>query len=1154
MPKRTDISTILIIGAGPIVIGQACEFDYSGTQAVKALKEEGYRVVLVNSNPATIMTDPELADATYIEPITPEIVAKIIEKERHVIPGGFALLPTMGGQTALNCALSLRRQGTLEKFDVEMIGATADAIDKAEDRQLFREAMTRIGLETPKSRLANASALKKQFRDKYLAEREKLTGEALAEYERQWVLGENERRKRYQEAALGEAMMAMSEIGLPAIIRPSFTMGGTGGGIAYNKEEYLDIIERGLDASPTNEVLIEESVLGWKEYEMEVVRDRNDNCIIVCSIENLDPMGVHTGDSITVAPALTLTDKEYQIMRNASLAVLREIGVETGGSNVQFAIDPATGRMIVIEMNPRVSRSSALASKATGFPIAKVAAKLAIGYTLDEIANDITGGATPASFEPTIDYVVTKVPRFAFEKFPGASSTLTTSMKSVGEVMAIGRTFQESLQKALRGLETGLTGLDEIEIEGLGKGDDKNAIRAALGTPTPNRLLQVAQAMRLGWSNEDIFASCKIDPWFLAELRGIVEMEDRVRASGLPQHAYGMRSLKAMGFSDARLAVLADSTEDEVKRLRQSLDVRPVYKRIDTCAAEFASPTAYMYSSYEAPFAGTPADESAPSDRKKVVILGGGPNRIGQGIEFDYCCCHACFALSDAGFETIMVNCNPETVSTDYDTADRLYFEPLTAEDVLEIIDKERTNGTLHGVIVQFGGQTPLKLARALEAADVPILGTSPDAIDLAEDRDRFKRVLDKLRLKQPRNGIAYSVEQARLVAADLGYPLVVRPSYVLGGRAMQIIRDDTQLGDYLLETLPELVPGDIKARYPNDKTGQINTVLGKNPLLFDRYLSDATEVDVDCLSDGKDTFTVGIMEHIEEAGIHSGDSACSLPPHSLDAATITELKRQTRELALGLDVVGLMNVQYAIKDGDIYVLEVNPRASRTVPFVAKVIGTPVAKIAARIMSGEQLSSFGLKPRALQHIGVKESVFPFARFPGVDTVLGPEMRSTGEVMGIDSSFAIAFAKSQIGGGTRVPRKGTVFVSVREEDKLRILEAVRLLSSLGFKIIATSGTQRFLADHGVPAEKINKVLEGRPHIVDAITNGDVQLVFNTTEGPQALADSRSLRRAALLHKVPYYTTLSGAVAAAQGIRAYLGGDLKVRTLQSYFSEA
>ncbi|HWV97999.1 MAG TPA: carbamoyl-phosphate synthase large subunit, partial [Xanthobacteraceae bacterium] len=834
-----------------------------------------------------------------------------------------------------------------------------------------------------------------------------------------------------------------------------------------------------------------------------------------------------------------------------SLAVLREIGVETGGSNVQFGVNPADGRMVVIEMNPRVSRSSALASKATGFPIAKVAAKLAVGYTLDEIANDITGGATPASFEPTIDYVVTKVPRFAFEKFPGASTTLTTSMKSVGEVMAIGRTFQESLQKALRGLETGLTGLDEIEIEGLGKGDDKNAIRAALGTPTPNRILQVAQAMRLGWSNEDIFASCKIDPWFLAELRGIVEMENRIQANGLPQHAFGMRTLKSMGFSDARLAVLANTTEAEVKQLRQSLGVRPVYKRIDTCAAEFASPTAYMYSTYESPFAGAPADESAPSDRKKVVILGGGPNRIGQGIEFDYCCCHACFALSDAGFETIMVNCNPETVSTDYDTADRLYFEPLTAEDVLEIIDTERQNGTLHGVIVQFGGQTPLKLARALEAADVPILGTSPDAIDLAEDRDRFKRVLDRLRLTQPKNGIAYSVEQARLVAADLGYPLVVRPSYVLGGRAMQIIREDSQLGDYLLETLPELVPADIKGRYPNDKTGQINTVLGKNPLLFDRYLSDAIEIDVDCLSDGKDTFVVGIMEHIEEAGIHSGDSACSLPPHSLSATTIAELERQTRELALGLDVVGLMNVQYALKDGQIYVLEVNPRASRTVPFVAKVIGRPVAKIAARIMAGEKLADFALKPQQLNHVGVKESVFPFARFPGVDTVLGPEMRSTGEVMGLDRNFEVAFAKSQLGGGTRVPRGGTVFVSVREEDKTRILDSVRLLSSLGFRVIATSGTQRFLSDNGVPAEKINKVLEGRPHIVDAITNGEVQLVFNTTEGPQALADSRSLRRAALLHKVPYYTTLSGAVAAAQGIRAYLGGDLEVRTLQSYF---
>lgn len=1107
MPKRTDISTILIIGAGPIVIGQACEFDYSGTQACKALKEEGYRIVLVNSNPATIMTDPELADATYIEPITPEIVAKIIEKERNVIPGGFALLPTMGGQTALNCALSLRKQGTLDKFDVQMIGATADAIDKAEDRERFREAMTKIGLETPKSR---------------------------------------------QVKTLADALKTMDEIGLPVIIRPSFTMGGLGGGIAYTKAELIEIVERGIDASPTNEVLIEESVLGWKEFEMEVVRDKKDNCIIICSIENVDPMGVHTGDSITVAPALTLTDKEYQVMRDASIAVLREIGVETGGSNVQFAVNPIDGRLIVIEMNPRVSRSSALASKATGFPIAKVAAKLAVGYTLDEIANDITGGATPASFEPTIDYVVTKIPRFAFEKFPGASPVLTTSMKSVGEVMAIGRTFQESLQKALRGLETGLTGLDEIEIEGLGRGDDRNAIRAALGTPTPNRLLQVAQAMRLGWSDDEIYASCRIDKWFLAQIRGIVETETKIRNDGLPTTAGPMRRLKAMGFSDARLAGLTGSHEADVKAARRALDVRPVFKRIDTCAAEFASPTAYMYSTYETPFAGTAADESAPSDKKKVVILGGGPNRIGQGIEFDYCCCHACFALTEAGFETIMVNCNPETVSTDYDTADRLYFEPLTAEDVLEIIDTEKSNGTLHGVIVQFGGQTPLKLARALEEAKVPILGTSPDAIDLAEDRDRFKRVLDKLQLKQPKNGIAYSVEQARLVAADLGFPLVVRPSYVLGGRAMQIIREEGQLGDYLLGTLPELVPGDVKARYPNDKTGQINTVLGKNPLLFDRYLSDAIEVDVDCLADGKDTFIAGIMEHIEEAGIHSGDSACSLPPHSLANGVIAELERQTRELALGLEVVGLMNVQYAIKDDDIYVLEVNPRASRTVPFVAKVIGIPVAKIAARVMAGEKLKDFKLKPTKLKHVGVKEAVFPFARFPGVDTVLGPEMRSTGEVMGLDKSFEVAFAKSQLGGGTRVPRKGSVFVSVRDEDKERIVEAVRELAEIGFKVIATSGTQRYLSEHQVPTEKVNKVLEGRPHIVDAITNGEVQLVFNTTEGPQALADSRSLRRAALLHKVPYYTTLSGAVAAAQGIRAYLGGDLEVRTLQSYFS--
>jgi carbamoyl-phosphate synthase large subunit len=1112
MPKRTDISSILIIGAGPIVIGQACEFDYSGTQACKALKAEGYRIVLVNSNPATIMTDPDLADATYVEPITPEIVAKIVEKERYVLPGGFALLPTMGGQTALNTALSLRRMGVLEKFDVEMIGATADAIDKAEDRERFREAMQRIGLETPRSR---------------------------------------------QVKTLPDALKALDDIGLPAIIRPSFTLGGTGGGIAYNKAEFIEIVEGGIDASPTNEVLIEESILGWKEFEMEVVRDKNDNCIIICSIENLDPMGVHTGDSITIAPALTLTDKEYQMMRDASIAVLREIGVETGGSNVQFAVNPADGRLVIIEMNPRVSRSSALASKATGFPIAKVAARLAVGYTLDEIANDITGGATPASFEPTIDYVVTKIPRFAFEKFPGADPVLTTSMKSVGEAMAIGRTFQESLQKALRSLETGLTGLDEVVIEGLGQGDDRNAIRAALGTPTPDRLLQVAQAMRLGMSDEVIHAACKIDPWFLAEIRGIVDTESEIKAKGLPAGPGTFRRLKAMGFSDARLAVLTGHTEADVTAARRALGVRPVFKRIDTCAAEFASPTAYMYSTYATPFAGRPADEAAPSDKKKVVILGGGPNRIGQGIEFDYCCCHAAFALRDAGYETIMVNCNPETVSTDYDTSDRLYFEPLTAEDVLEIIATERASGTLHGVIVQFGGQTPLKLAEALERANIPILGTSPDAIDLAEDRNRFKHLLDKLGLKQPRNGIAYSVEQARLVAADLGYPIVVRPSYVLGGRAMQIIREEEALGDYLLGTLPELVPHDVKARYPNDKTGQINTVLGKNPLLFDRYLSDAVEVDVDCIADGKDTFIAGIMEHIEEAGIHSGDSACSLPPHNLKPATIAALNSQTRQLALALKVGGLMNVQYAIKDGDIYVLEVNPRASRTVPFVAKVIGLPVAKIAARIMAGESLASFALipgrfEPGAATHTGVKEAVFPFARFgEKVDTVLGPEMKSTGEVLGLDRSFEIAFVKSQLGGGARLPRKGTVFVSVRDEDKVRVLEAIRTLTSLGFKVIATSGTQRFLNENGLPADRILKASEGRPNIVDAIKNGRVQLVFNTTEGAQALADSKSLRRAALLHKVPYYTTLSGAVAAAQGIKAYLGGDLEVRALQSYF---
>ncbi len=1096
MPKRTDIKSILIIGAGPIVIGQACEFDYSGTQACKALKAEGYRVILVNSNPATIMTDPDLADATYVEPITPEIVAKIVEKERPD-----AVLPTMGGQTALNCALSLKKMGVLDKYNVKMIGATAEAIDKAEDRELFRDAMTKIGLPTPRSR---------------------------------------------QIKTLAQALDALTEIGLPAIIRPSFTLGGTGGGIAYNKDEFIDIVEGGIDASPTNEVLIEESVLGWKEFEMEVVRDKKDNCIIICSIENVDPMGVHTGDSITVAPALTLTDKEYQIMRDASIAVLREIGVETGGSNVQFAVNPADGRLVVIEMNPRVSRSSALASKATGFPIAKVAAKLAVGYTLDEIANDITGGATPASFEPTIDYVVTKIPRFAFEKFPGAKPVLTTSMKSVGEAMAIGRTFQESLQKALRSLETGLTGLDEMAIEGFDADkdiddvDNRNAIRSALGTPTPDRLLKLAQAMRLGYSDELIFDACRIDPWFIAQIRAIIDIEGQIAKKGLPSTAPTMRRLKAMGFSDARLGKLTGAKADEVTKKRHALGVRPVFKRIDTCAAEFAAPTAYMYSTYEAPFAGAPANEARPSDRKKVAILGGGPNRIGQGIEFDYCCCHAAFALREAGYETIMVNCNPETVSTDYDTSDRLYFEPLTAEDVLEIMDCERTNGTLHGVIVQFGGQTPLKLADALEKAKVPILGTSPDAIDLAEDRDRFKQLLNKLKLTQPENGIAASPSQARNVAEQIGYPVVIRPSYVLGGRAMEIVRDSAQLERYLARLTSDL-----------DRPSEL-VVSKKSPLLIDRYLSDATEVDVDCLADGNDTYIAGIMEHIEEAGIHSGDSACALPPFSLSKKMIAELERQTRGLALALKVGGLMNVQYAIKDGEIYVLEVNPRASRTVPFVAKVIGLPVAKIAARVMAGESLASFKLKPPRFEHKAVKEAVFPFARFPGVDTVLGPEMKSTGEVMGLDREHHIAFVKSQLGGGSRLPKKGTVFVSVRDADKPRVLDSVKLLASLGFKVMATSGNQRFLTEHGVEATRVNKAQEGRPSVVDAIKNGEVQLVFNTTEGATALADSVSLRREALLHKVPYYTTLSGAVAAAQGIKAYLGGDLEVRALQSYFS--
>ncbi len=1137
MPKRTDIKSILIIGAGPIVIGQACEFDYSGTQACKALKEEGYRIVLVNSNPATIMTDPGVADATYVEPITPDFVAKIIEKERPD-----ALLPTMGGQTALNTELSLERAGVLAKYGVEMIGARASAIDKAEDRELFRKAMEKIGLDTPRSKLADAATLKRADREKYKSEIARIEAEhqdpearaaARAAFDAEWASHEGERRRRYVEKGLIEALEAVQEIGLPAIIRPSFTLGGTGGGVAYNREEFLEIVERGLDASPTCEVLIEESVLGWKEYEMEVVRDRDDNCIVVCSIENVDPMGVHTGDSITVAPALTLTDKEYQIMRNASIAVLREIGVETGGSNVQFAVNPKDGRLVVIEMNPRVSRSSALASKATGFPIAKVAAKLAVGYTLDELANDITGGATPASFEPTIDYVVTKIPRFAFEKFPGSKPVLTTSMKSVGEAMAIGRTFPESLQKALRSMETGLTGLDDITLEGLGQGDDKNVIRAALGTPSPDRLLKVAQAIRLGFDEEQIYDSCRIDPWFIRQIQDIIAYEERVRRHGLPSSAAQFRALKAMGFSDERLATLAGLEVSEVAARRRALGVHPVYKRIDTCAAEFASPTAYMYSTYEAGFAGPPQCEARPSAKEKIIILGGGPNRIGQGIEFDYCCCHAAFALSAAGYETIMVNCNPETVSTDYDTSDRLYFEPLTEEDVLEIVRTESANGTLKGVIVQFGGQTPLKLAQALERANVPILGTSPDAIDLAEDRDRFKALIERLRLRQPESGVARSAEQAKAIAAKLGFPLMIRPSYVLGGRAMEIVHDEAQLARYIAEAV---------------------VVSGKSPVLLDRYLRDAIEVDVDAIGDGTgEVFICGVMEHIEEAGVHSGDSACSLPPHSLKPAIVAEMERQTVELARALNVIGLMNVQFAIQNDTIYILEVNPRASRTVPFVAKVVGLPVAGIAAEVMAGRPLASFGLTRPVLDHIAVKEAVFPFARFPGVDPVLGPEMRSTGEVMGIDRDYAIAFAKSQLGGGAKLPLSGTVFVSVKDSDKEKVVAPVKELAEMGFRIIATRGTKRHLDAHGIPAERVNKVLEGRPHIVDAITNGEVDIVFNTTEGAKALADSFSIRRSALLYHIPYYTTLAGALAVTKAIRALRAGGLKVAPLQSYIGK-
>ena len=1095
MPKRTDISSILIIGAGPIVIGQACEFDYSGVQACKALRAEGYRIVLVNSNPATIMTDPDVADATYIEPITPEMVEKIIAKERPD-----ALLPTMGGQTALNTALALDASGVLAKYGVEMIGARAEVIDKAEDRQKFRNAMDHLGLESPKSKAAHT---------------------------------------------LDEAMEGLEFVGLPAIVRPSFTLAGTGGGIAYNVEEFREIVERGLDLSPTTEVLIEESVLGWKEYEMEVVRDKADNCIIVCSIENIDPMGVHTGDSITVAPALTLTDKEYQRMRAASIAVLREIGVETGGSNVQFAVNPADGRMVVIEMNPRVSRSSALASKATGFPIAKVAARLAVGYTLDELMNDITG-ATPASFEPSIDYVVTKIPRFAFEKYPGSEPYLTTSMKSVGEVMAIGRTFAESLQKALRGLETGLCGLDEIEIENAADPEMGHAaVLRALGQPTPDRLRVIAQAFRHGLSVEDIHAACSYEPWFLRQIETLVAEEARVRAEGLPETAQGFRALKAQGFSDARLAALTGSTEALVRAERRVLGVRPVFKRIDTCAGEFRAETPYMYSTYESGALGQAPDcESDPSDRRKAIILGGGPNRIGQGIEFDYCCCHAAFALDEIGVESIMVNCNPETVSTDYDTSDRLYFEPLTAEDVLELIHVEQSKGTLLGVIVQFGGQTPLKLAKPLEDAGIPILGTTPDAIDLAEDRERFQQLLHRLKIAQPINAIARSRDEAFAGAHQVGYPVVIRPSYVLGGRAMEIVRDDEQLDRYIRHAVQ---------------------VSGDSPVLIDQYLSRATEVDVDALCDADGAvFVAGVMEHIEEAGVHSGDSACSMPPFSLKPETIAELKRQTEAMARALEVRGLMNVQFAIEEPHadeprIFVLEVNPRASRTVPFVAKTIGRPVAAIAAKLMAGRKLSEFDLVEKPYDHIAVKEAVFPFARFPGVDTVLGPEMRSTGEVMGLDwvrpgetlaPAFARAFAKSQLGGGTVLPKSGCVFVSVKDADKPWVVEPVKLLLGLGFKIVATGGTATYLAAQGLPVEPIKKVLEGRPHIVDAMKNGEVQLVFNTTEGRQSLADSFELRRTALMMKTPYYTTAAGALAAAQAIVATVEDTLEVRPLQSY----
>ena len=1080
MPKRTDIKTIMIIGAGPIVIGQACEFDYSGAQACKALREEGYRVVLVNSNPATIMTDPSLADATYIEPITLDMLEKIIAKEKPD-----ALLPTMGGQTGLNAGIELAEAGILDKYGVEMIGAKVEAIAKAEDRQQFRDAMQNIGLECPVSRLVTNTK---------------------------------------------EAEAALKEIGLPLIIRPSFTLGGIGGGIAATAEEYHHFIESGLDASPVTQVLVEESVLGWKEFEMEVVRDHADNCIIVCSIENVDPMGVHTGDSITVAPALTLTDKEYQIMRNASIAVLREIGVDTGGSNVQFAVDPATGRLLLIEMNPRVSRSSALASKATGFPIAKVAAKLAVGYTLDELDNDITG-VTPASFEPTIDYVVTKIPRFTFEKFPGTEALLTSSMKSVGEAMSIGRTFAESLQKGLRSMETGLTGLNEVDgLEG------EAALLDALTLARPDRLLVIAQAIRAGVTLNAIQAACHFDPWFLEQIEMLVKAEAAIKKDGLPDDAAGILALKKFGFSDARLGELAGISAGAVAAKRRELSITPVYKRVDTCAAEFPSQTSYMYSAYEGDASRPPECEAEPTDAKKAVILGGGPNRIGQGIEFDYCCVHAAYALKEAGIEAIMVNCNPETVSTDYDTSDRLYFEPLTSEDVIELIRVEQRSGELMGVIVQLGGQTPLKLSHDLEAAGIPVLGTSPDAIDLAEDRERFQALLQELGLKQPINGLARSNEEAEAVAGDIGYPLVIRPSYVLGGRAMEIVHDLDGLRRYMTDAVQ---------------------VSGDSPVLLDSFLEDAIEVDVDAIADGTDVYVAGIMQHIEEAGIHSGDSACSLPPYSLSDDVISELRRQTRLLAEALHIIGLMNVQYAVKGDDIYLIEVNPRASRTVPFVAKATGVPVAKIAALVMTGEKLKSFDLPDSTAErkgHIAVKEAVFPFARFPGVDIILGPEMKSTGEVMGIDADFERAFAKSQLGAGNRLPVDGTAFISVKDRDKEAAAALARRLSGLGFALIATGGTQDFLAGQGLDVVRVNKVQEGAPHCVEAITDGAVQLVINTTEGAQAIADSYTIRRSALINNIPHYTTMTGAAAAVGAIEAMGKGSLEVTPLQAYFDDS